>query len=245
MIITPIDGSRAGQSSLRFLNVSIPMPIRVLLADDEELVRTGIKLILRHAHGVEVIAEAADGAQAVAMIGLHAVDVALMDIRMLRIDGLAATEQIGQAAPTVRVVMLTTFGDEANVERALRAGAAGFVLKDIAPAALIQTVRVAATGQEVLAPGIARRLVARNSSGENGRSDTARTRISELTDRERMVAVEVGSGLPNSAIAQRLHLSEGTVKTHISRILAKLRCDSRVQIAILARDAGILPDRPT
>jgi len=243
MIVTPLGGSGAEASGLRLLSVSKATPIRVLLADDEELVRAGIKLILRHANDVDVIAEAADGAQAVAMIGLHVVDVVLMDIRMPRMDGLAAIREISRTAPDVQVVMLTTFGDQANVEGALRAGAAGFVLKDIAPAALIQTVRVAAAGQAVLAPGIARQLVTRNSSGESGSPDAARARIAGLTERERMVVVQVGSGLSNGAIARRLHLSEGTVKTHISRILTKLRCDSRVQIAILAHDAGILPDR--
>jgi DNA-binding NarL/FixJ family response regulator len=218
-----------------------PAPrIRVLLADDQELVRAGIRLVLRHAEDIEVVAEAADGEQAADLAVRHPVDVALLDIRMPGTDGLAAAERIARQAPSVRVVMLTTFGEDDYVARALRAGAAGFLLKDAAPAELIQAVRTVARGQAILSPQVTRHLIDRYVSHDHSRATLARERVAALSDREREVLVMVGTGLSNAEIGRQLYMGEGTVKTYVSRILVKLQCANRVQAAILAHDAGIL-----
>ncbi|MBE1573442.1 response regulator [Amycolatopsis roodepoortensis] len=214
--------------------------IRVLLADDEPLLRAGARLLLDQAGDIEVVAEASDGAEAIDVVRRMTVDVALMDIRMPRVDGLAAVEEI---AREVRVIMLTTFGDEAYVARALRAGAAGFLLKDTDPAQLIQAVRSAAAGEAVLSPRIAKQVIDRFRDADAADADSvarARRRLEALTARELEVLVRVGRGLGNAEIAGELRLSSGTVKIHVSRILAKLGCANRVQAAILAHDAGIL-----
>jgi DNA-binding NarL/FixJ family response regulator len=217
-------------------------PIRVLLADDQQLVRAGIRLVLRHAEDIEVVAEAADGREAVELALRHPVDVALLDIRMPGTDGLAAAESMAERAPSVRVLMLTTFGDDENVARALRAGAAGFLLKDSGPEELIHAVRVVARGQSILSPEVTRRLIDRYVARDTGRADAGRRLIAGLTGRERDVLVMIGTGLSNADIGQRLYLGEGTVKTYVSRVLAKLGCANRVQAAILAHEAGILSD---
>ncbi|MFE5503725.1 response regulator [Amycolatopsis japonica] len=214
--------------------------IRVLLADDEPLLRAGARLLLKQAGDIDVVAEASDGAEAIDVVRRIPVDVALMDIRMPGTDGLAAVEEI---AREVRVIMLTTFGDEAYVARALRAGAAGFLLKDTDPAQLIQAVRSAAAGEAVLSPRIAKQVIDRFRDADAADADNAaraRRRIEALTARELDVLVRVGRGLGNAEIAGELRLSNGTVKIHVSRILAKLGCANRVQAAILAHDAGIL-----
>ncbi|KFZ77952.1 LuxR family transcriptional regulator [Amycolatopsis sp. MJM2582] len=214
--------------------------IRVLLADDEPLLRAGARLLLKQAGDIDVVAEASDGAEAIDVVRRIPVDVALMDIRMPGTDGLAAVEEI---AREVRVIMLTTFGDEAYVARALRAGAAGFLLKDTDPAQLIQAVRSAAAGEAVLSPRIAKQVIDRFRDADAADADNAaraRRRIEALTARELDVLVRVGRGLGNAEIAEELRLSNGTVKIHVSRILAKLGCANRVQAAILAHDAGIL-----
>lgn len=214
--------------------------IRVLLADDEPLLRAGARLLLNQAGDIDVVAEASDGAEAIDAVRRITVDVALMDIRMPRMDGLAAVEEI---AREVRVIMLTTFGDEAYVARALRAGAAGFLLKDTDPVQLIQAVRSAADGEAVLSPRIAKQVIDRfrdADAADADRAARARRRIEALTARELDVLVRVGRGLGNAEIAEDLRLSNGTVKIHVSRILAKLACANRVQAAILAHDAGIL-----
>jgi DNA-binding NarL/FixJ family response regulator len=222
-------------------NLAEPGPIRVLLVDDEALLRTGIRLILRHAPDIEVVGEAEDGVQAVGLVGRIAPDVVLMDIRMPRMDGLAALLRIRAEAPAVRVVMLTTFGEHAYVAEALRGGAAGFVLKDIGPRELIQAVRAAAGGSAILSPEITQRIVDHHFGGEPERATRARRLAAGLTDREREVLVAVGLGLSNAEAAKRLMMGEGTVKTHVSHILAKLGCANRVQAAILAHEAGFLP----
>ncbi|AGM08105.1 response regulator [Amycolatopsis keratiniphila] len=214
--------------------------IRVLLADDEPLLRAGARLLLNQAGDIDVVAEASDGAEAIDVVRRIPVDVALMDIRMPGTGGLAAVEEI---AREVRVIMLTTFGDEAYVARALRAGAAGFLLKDTDPAQLIQAVRSAAAGEAVLSPRIAQQVIDRFRDADAADADNAaraRRRIEALTGRELDVLVRVGRGLGNAEIAGELRLSNGTVKIHVSRILAKLGCANRVQAAILAHDAGIL-----
>lgn len=219
--------------------------IRVLLADDEPLLRAGARLLLNQAGDIDVVAEASDGAEAIDAVRRVPVDVVLMDIRMPRVDGLAAVEELGRIAPGVRVIMLTTFGDEAYVARALRAGAAGFLLKDTDPAQLIQAVRAAATGDAVLSPRIAKQVIDRFRDTDAGSADiaaNARLKLGVLTGREREVLVLVGQGLGNAEIAGHLRVSSGTVKIHVSHVLAKLGCANRVQAAILAHDAGILRD---
>ncbi|MFB6437880.1 response regulator [Streptomyces sp. NPDC056411] len=216
--------------------------IRVLLADDEEMIRHGVRLILRHADGIEVVAEAADGAEAVRLAAELRPDVVLLDIRMPVLDGLAAVEPLVALAPAPQVVMLTTFGDEENVLRALRAGATGFLLKDEGPQALISAVRAAAAGDAVLSPGVTGTVVRRMLSGGGAGAGAAAPdgRLAGLTDRERGVLVMLGKGLSNQEIGRRLGIGVGTVKTHVRSILAKTGCGSRVQAALLAHQAGLM-----
>ncbi|MFB7632286.1 response regulator [Streptomyces sp. NPDC056149] len=216
-------------------------PIRVLLADDEEMVRHGVRLILRHADDIDVVAEAADGQQAVAEAAAQRPDVALVDIRMPVCDGLSAIEPLLALEPAPRVVMLTTFGDEDNVVRALGAGASGFLLKDEGPQELIRAVRAAAAGDAVLSPGVTGSVIARMLRGGAGTvAPTAGDdRIDRLTSREREVLAMLGEGLSNQDIAQRLGIGVGTVKTHVGAILEKTGSTSRVQAAVLAHRAGL------
>jgi DNA-binding NarL/FixJ family response regulator len=214
--------------------------VRVLLADDQPLVRAGLRMVLSHAPGVDVVAEAADGAEALELaIGL-AVDVVLMDIRMPGIDGLSAAEQLAERAPQIRVVMLTTFGEDEYVARALAAGAAGFVLKDTGPEDFIHAVRAAASGHAIFSPQVVRGLVDRYVTAGVSRAAEAQRLVGQLTGRERDVLVMVGLGLSNAEAGKRLFLGEGTVKTHVRHILTKLGCANRVQAAILAHEAGLI-----
>jgi DNA-binding NarL/FixJ family response regulator len=216
--------------------------IRVLIADDEALMRAGIRLILQNAEDIEVVAEAGDGREAVATCRAQDIDVALLDIQMPTRDGIAAAEDIARLSPRTCVVMLTAFGEEASVTRALRAGASGFLLKDTGPADLIRAVQLAAKGEPVLAPRITRQLLERHvRSGRD--TEAALRRTQELTPAERDVLRLLGVGLSNAEIADRLYLSAGTVKAHISRILTRTGCANRVQAAVLAHDAGLLTDR--
>jgi DNA-binding NarL/FixJ family response regulator len=215
-------------------------PIRVLIADDQPLVRAGIRMVLQHAPDIEVVAEAGDGDAAVSAVGEQPIDVALLDIQMPRTDGLTAAERIRAGAPDVRVVILTTFGEEEYVARALRAGAAGFLTKDASPEELIHGVRVAADGHAILSPGITQHLIRRYTEVDTGRAGAARSQVATLTPREREVLAMVGSGLSNAEIGRALQLVEGTVKTHVSRVLMKLNCANRVQAAIVAYDAGLV-----
>lgn len=215
-------------------------PIQVLLADDERLIRAGVRMVLRHAEDIEVVAEADDGAQAVELACRLPIDVVLLDIRMAGTDGLVAVEQISRQAPSVKVVMLTTFGEHDYIVRALRAGAAGFILKDTGPQELIQAVRAAARGGAILSPRVAQDLITQYVTVDDSRVAEARRLVSGLADRERKVLVMVGRGLSNAEAARQLYLGEGTVKTYVSRILVKLGCGNRVQAAIIAHDAGLL-----
>lgn len=216
--------------------------IRVLIADDEALMRAGIRLILENAEDIEVVAEAGDGREAAAACRAQDVDVALLDIQMPTRDGITAAEDIARLSPRTCVVMLTAFGEEASVTRALRAGASGFLLKDTAPAELIRAVQLAARGEPVLAPRITRQLLERHvRSGRD--TEAALRRTEELTPAERDVLRLLGTGLSNAEIADQLYLSAGTVKAHISRILVRTGCANRVQAAVLAHDAGLLTDR--
>lgn len=212
--------------------------IRVLLADDEQLLRTGIRLVLQHAEDIEVVAEAGDGGEAVELACRIPLDVALMDIRMPEVDGLTAVERLTRRVPALKVVMLTTFGEPGYISRALRGGATGFILKDTGPQELIQAVRAAARGGAVLSPRITKDLITRYLATDD---DAAGRLVSTLTEREREVLVQVGLGASNAEIARQLYMGEGTVKTYVSRILGKLGCDNRVRAAIVAHEAGILP----
>lgn len=215
--------------------------IRVLVADDEPLIRAGIRMILTSAEDIDVVAEAGNGREAVGLARAHAVDVALIDIQMPGMDGLTALAELRRAAPSVRPLILTTFGERENVLRALSHGGAGFLLKDSAPGELIQAVRAAAAGDAYLSPAATRHVVDSLASGQAAaRSEEARRRLETLTARELEVLALLGEGLSNADSGARIHMSEATVKTYVSRILAKLSCENRVQAALLARDAGLV-----
>ncbi|MBV1941164.1 response regulator transcription factor [Streptomyces sp. BV286] len=217
--------------------------IRVLVADDEPLIRAGIRMILTSADDIDVVAEASDGREAVDTARSTAVDVALLDIQMPVMDGLTALAELRRTSPDVRGLILTTFGERENVLRALGHGGAGFLLKDSAPDELINAVRAAAAGNAYLSPAATRHVVdALASPGATARAEEARHRLEGLTARERDVLALLGEGLSNADAGRRLHMSEATVKTYVSRILTKLGCDNRVQAALLAHDAGLNPD---
>ncbi|MGD3108640.1 response regulator [Streptomyces sp. YGL11-2] len=212
--------------------------IRVLLADDEEMIRHGIRLILRHTDGIGVVGEAVNGAEAVRLAAEHRPDVVLLDIRMPVLDGLAAIEPLIALDPRPQVVMLTTFGDEENVTRALRAGATGFLLKDEGAQELIRAVRAAAAGDAVLSPGVTGTVIRRMLSG--GGTAAPESRVVGLTGREREVLVMLGEGISNPEIGRRLGIGVGTVKSHVRSILEKTGCGSRVQAGLLAHQAGLM-----
>ncbi|MFI8290411.1 response regulator [Streptomyces sp. NPDC085614] len=214
--------------------------IRVVIADDEPLIRAGIRMILTSDPEIEVVAEAANGREVIEQARAHAAEVVLLDIQMPVLDGLSALPELRRAAPSTRVIVLTTFGERENVLRALEHGGAGFLLKDTAPAELIRAVRAAAAGDAYLSPAATRHVVERLASGREGaRAERARSRVAALSEREREVLALLGEGLSNADAGRRLHMSEATVKTYVSRILAKLGCENRVQAALLARDAGL------
>jgi len=215
--------------------------IRLLLVDDDPLVRAGLSLMLGGAEDIEIVGEAADGTEVEGAVDRTRPDVVLMDIRMPSVDGLTATERLRGRPDAPQVVVLTTFHADEQVLRALRAGAAGFVLKDTPPAEILAAVRRVAAGDPVLSPTVTRQLMAHAAgTAADRRKARARERIDALNDREREVAVAVGQGLSNAEIAAALYMSVATVKTHVSRVLAKLGLNNRVQIALLAYDAGLL-----
>ncbi|MGP3950587.1 response regulator [Streptomyces sp. 7N604] len=216
------------------------MSIRVLLADDEDLVRAGLAMILQADPDISLVAEACNGSEAVQLTRAHRPDVILMDIRMPLMDGLAATRQITQLPGSPKVVVLTTFDLDEYVHAALQAGAMGFLLKNTRPRDLAQAVRTVNDGDALLAPSVTRRLISTFAARETSREADARSRTSALTEREREVLRLVGDGQSNAEIAACLHVSKATVKTHMTRLLAKLQCANRVQAAILAHDAGLL-----
>ncbi|NUW37384.1 response regulator transcription factor [Nonomuraea sp. SMC257] len=214
--------------------------IRVLLADDQTLVRAGFRSILSDEDDIDVVAEAPDGAEAVEQAGRHRPDVVLMDIRMPRLDGLEATRRI-VADPRlagVRVIILTTFDLDDYVYGALRSGASGFLVKDTEPAELIHAVRVVARGDALIAPSITRRLIA-EFAGRVQRPEPG-PQLNALTEREREVMTLVAAGLSNDEIAARLVLSPATAKTHVSRIMTKLGARDRAQLVVMAYEAGMI-----
>ncbi|GAA4988384.1 response regulator transcription factor [Kineococcus glutinatus] len=214
--------------------------VRVVLADDEAVVRAGVRAVLALDQGIEVVAEAADGRAAVEAVLAHRPAVVVLDVRMPRLDGLAAAEEVRRAAPGTGVVVLTTFGEEEYVSRALAVGADAFVLKSGDPRELSMAVHAAATGAAFLSPAVARRLVDAHRDGVLVRREDARERVGRLTPREREVLVLLAEGLSNAQIARRLHLVEGTVKGHVSALLETLGARNRVQAAVTAHDAGLL-----
>ncbi|MFH8528958.1 response regulator [Streptomyces tendae] len=217
--------------------------IRLLLVDDDPLVRAGLSLMLGGADDVEIVGEAADGDEVGALVDRTRPDVVLMDIRMPVVDGLTATERLRGRADAPQVVVLTTFHADEQVLRALRAGAAGFVLKDTPPAEILDAVRRVAAGDPVLSPAVTLRLMEQAAgAAPDARRTRARARVDTLNDREREVAVAVGRGMANADIATDLFMSVATVKAHVSRILAKLDLNNRVQIALLVHDAGLLDE---
>jgi DNA-binding NarL/FixJ family response regulator len=217
--------------------------IRVLVVDDEALVRSGLRMILEAAGDIAVVAEARDGAEALQAAQRHRPDVILMDVRMPGTDGLAGAAAIAQLPQPPRVIMLTTFDHDEYVHAALRAGAVGFLLKDTPPRDLAEAVRTVTAGNAMLSPTVTRRLISSFAQRGPSMTDQARARLSVLTDRERQVVRVVARGLSNADIARELDMAEATVKAHVSRALAKLSMSNRVQAAILVHDAR-LDDQP-
>jgi DNA-binding NarL/FixJ family response regulator len=214
--------------------------VRILIADDQALVRAGFRMILDAEEGLDVVGEASDGGEAVALAGQMEPDVVLMDIRMPDVDGIEATRRIIAAAGdrTVRVLMLTTFDANEYVYEALRAGASGFLLKDVPPEQLVAGVRIVAEGESLLAPSITRRLIQEFASAAPAPSEPP-AGLAELTARELEVFKLVARGLSNAEIAGELVVSETTVKTHVARVLMKLGLRDRVQAVVLAYESGV------
>ncbi|MFI9226845.1 response regulator [Streptomyces rimosus] len=212
--------------------------IRVLVVDDEALVRTGLRMILEPTDDIEVVAEAGDGREAITAAARHRPDVVLMDVRMPEMDGLTALRELRRSPDAPKVIMLTTFDLDDYVHSALRNGACGFLLKDTSPRDLAHAVRTVAEGSAMLTPKVTKRLLDTFAGLESEGAAEARLRLSVLTGREGEVVGAVARGLSNAEIGRDLAMSEGTVKAHVSRALAKLGLSNRVQMALLVRDAG-------
>ncbi|BCJ59609.1 response regulator [Micromonospora endophytica] len=212
--------------------------IRILIVDDEPLVRTGLRMILNSAEDITVVAEARDGADALAAISQHRPDLVFLDVRMPRMDGLTALRRIAATPDPPKVVVLTTFDLDDYVHTALRNGASGFLLKDTGPRELVAAARAAADGSAMLSPTVTRRLIDAFARRQTADYQAARQRLSVLTPREHDVVQAVARGLSNAEIARELHTTETTIKAHVSRSLVKLGLSNRVQIALLVRDAA-------
>ena len=218
------------------------MTVRVLIADDQALVRGGFRMILDAKENMEVVGEAADGDEAVALAAEQEPDVVLMDVRMPGTDGIEATGRIVDSGSSARIIILTTHDLDEYVFAALRAGASGFLLKDVRPPELVEAIRVVARGDALLAASVTRRLLDRFAAVLP--EDDAKPDLGELTDREREVLRLVALALSNSEIATRLVLTEATVKTHVSSVLRKLDLRDRVQAVVYAYDVGLVRPRP-
>ncbi len=212
--------------------------VRVLVVDDDALVRAGLTMMLDGAPGITVVGEAADGDEVPAMTDAHAPDVVLMDLRMPRVDGLTATRRLRARPRPPEIIVLTTFDTDENILHALRAGASGFLLKDTPPTRIAEAVRQVAAGEPILSPRITRRLMDRVSV-QAGAYAHARATLAVLSPRERDVVVAIGRGQNNTEIARALNMTLATVKSHVSHILTKLDLDNRTQVALLAHDAGL------
>ena len=219
--------------------------MKVLLADDQALVRAGFKVLLDVEEDVTVVGEAADGAEAVEQVRRHRPDVVLMDIRMPVLDGLEATRQIAatRGLEGVRVLILTTYDTDAYVFEALQAGASGFLLKDCGPAELLHAIRVVAAGEALLAPRITRRLIAQFTATQTVHH-AGQDRLAGLTQREREVLALVGRGLSNHEIAEQLVISKATARTHVSRVIGKLGARDRAQLVVIAYQTGLVSSSP-
>lgn len=214
--------------------------IRVVLADDDPLVRMAIGMLLGGEPGIELVAEAADGNQALRAVAEHRPDLVLMDVRMPELDGLAATERLRALDDPPEVVILTTFHADEQVMRALRAGASGFLLKHTPPAEIVAAIRRVASGDAQLSPEVTRRLLTHIAEvGGGDRRRGALRALATLSEREHEVALALGQGMTNAEITRSLHMSLPTVKTHVSRILTKLELNNRVQVALLVHDAEL------
>ena len=212
--------------------------IRVLLVDDDALVRSGLRIMLAGAANLDVVAEAADGREVLEAVDLHRPDVVLMDIRMPQLDGIAATRLLVAQPDPPAVVVLTTFDDDELVLRALQAGAAGFLLKDTPPAEIVRAIELVHAGDGMLSPTVTRRLISMVAGDAGARAEQAHDLLATLSPRERDVALAVGRGETNAEIAAALHLSVATAKAHVSSLLDKLDVDNRVQIALLVQEAS-------
>ncbi len=214
------------------------MTIRVVLADDQPLVRAGLRRLIEHTSDIDVAGEAGTGAEAVQLVRETDPDVVVMDIRMPVMDGIEATQMITAGDARARVLVLTTFDDDDYVYGALRAGASGFLVKDMALEDILTAIRVVAAGDAVIAPGVTRRLIAQFASAPG--AERKPRELTAITDREREVLRLVGLGLSNAEIAAALYISAGTAKTHVARLLAKLGARDRVQLVITAYEAGLI-----
>ncbi|MEU5995363.1 response regulator transcription factor [Spirillospora sp. NPDC047418] len=216
----------------------VTRPLRVLIVDDDALVRAGLSMMLDGAGGITVAGAAADGDEVPAAADAHAPDVVLMDLRMPRVDGITATRRLRARANPPEVIVLTTFDSDENILRALRAGASGFLLKDTPPDRIVHAVHRVAAGEPMLSPAITRRLMDRAAT-EAGAHQRARAALARLSPRENEVVLAIARGGSNAGIAAELFMSVATVKAHVSSVLTKLDLDNRTQIALLAHDAGL------
>ena len=221
------------------------MSIRVLLVDDQALVRSGFRLILETREDLEVVGEAQDGREAVELARKLSPDVILMDVRMPNVDGVEATRRLAALGSPARVLILTTFDLDEYVYEAIRAGASGFLLKDVQPAQLVEAVRVVAAGEALLAPTVTRRLLDHFAGRLPGARPARPAELQRLTERELEILTLLADGLSNAELAERLFLSETTVKTHVSSVLRKLGLRDRVQAVVLAHRAGLVPEDET
>jgi DNA-binding NarL/FixJ family response regulator len=216
------------------------MPVRVVLADDQQLIRTALRMVIADIEDVEVVGEAADGEEAVTRTEELRPDVVVMDIRMPGVDGIEATRRITAGPGESRIVVLTTFDDDDHVYGALRAGASGFLVKDMALDDIIGAIRVVAAGDALIAPSVTRRLIQDFTSARSSEPARPRRDLTAITDREREVLTLVGTGLSNAEIAEQLFISVATAKTYLTRLLSKLDARDRVQLVIIAYEAGLV-----